>query len=114
MGYAAYREHPGQCRTGLATSFGVLDVTVACTDALGVRRAVAGCEGAGVVRCEPLLHQRNLGESAAPRVRLMVRLPLASYAQVLHRLMAAVPCGEIGRLVRWGEHLDRCGLRHEP
>ena len=112
MAYAAYREHPDVERIRTATTFHVLDVTVACADARRAREAVARCPGAGVVRCEPLLHDRGSQESAAPRVRLMIRLPLTSHARVLHGLIAAVPSGEIGRLLSWREHLLRCGLRH--
>jgi hypothetical protein len=95
-----------------ASPFYVLDVTVCCADALRVRRSIAGCPDAGVVRCEPLLHGCCSQESDAPCVRLMIRLPLARYADVLHRLIECVPSGEIGRLVSWREHLARCGLRH--
>lgn len=115
MAYAAYREHPGVLRTHApmttASPFYVLDVTVCCADALRVRRSIAGCPDAGVVRCEPLLHALCSQESDAPCVRLMIRLPIASYAEVLHRLIECVPSGEIGRLVSWREHLMRCGLR---
>ncbi len=120
MAYAAYREHPGAPRTrasmntgkGNDSPFYVLDVTVCCADALRVRRSIAGCPEAGVVRCEPLLHACSSQESDAPCVRLMIRLPLARYADVLHRLIECVPSGEVGRLVSWREHLARCGLRH--
>lgn len=112
MAYAAYREHPCTMRTGNKTLWQVLDVTVTCADAQRVRLAVARCADAGVLRCEPLLNDHHSQESDAPRVRLMIRLPLAGYAQVLHCLMEAVPCGEIGRLVTWRDHLTRCGLRH--
>ena len=112
MAYAAYREHPGVVRTGAATGFHVLDVTVACADARRVRQLVACCPATGVVRCEPLLHACSSQESTAPRVRCMIRLPLAIYAQVLHCLIEAVPSGEIGRLVAWRDPLARCGLRH--
>ena len=121
MAYAAYREHPGTVRTATASAptiaasastFHVLDVTVACADAVRVRRSIAHCADAGVVRCEPLLHDHGTQESTAPRVRLMVRLPLARYAELLHRLIDCVPSGEIGRLVSWREHLRRCGLGH--
>jgi len=126
MAYAAYREHPGVPRThalmntqdskgsssNSSSPFYVLDVTVCCADALRVRRSIAGCPEAGVVRCEPLLHACSSQESDAPCVRLMIRLPLARYADVLHRLIECVPSGEIGRLVSWREHLARCGLRH--
>jgi hypothetical protein len=114
MAYAAYREHPGvvRQRAAAATSFHVLDVTVTCADALCVRRSIACCADAGVVRCEPLLHESGSQESDGPRVRLMIRLPITSYAEVLHRLIECVPSGEIGRLVSWRDHLTRCGLRH--
>lgn len=112
MAYAAYREHPLVTRISSTTSFQVLDVTVTCADALRVREAMSRCPDAGVVRCEPLLNGRGSQESDAPRVRLMIRLPLSSYAQVLHRLIEAVPAGEVGRLVSWRDHLARCGLRH--
>jgi hypothetical protein len=112
MAYAAYREHPGETRVRTATLWRVLDVTVSCADALRLRRAIARCADAGVVRCEPLLNGRGAQENDAPCVRLMIRLPLTSYAQVLHCLIEAVPSGEIGRLVRWHDHLARCGLRH--
>ena len=102
----------GRTHAAMAPSFHVLDVTVCCADALRVRRSIAGCAEAGVVRCEPLLHAGGSHESDAPCVRLMIRLPLARYAEVLHRLVECVPSGEIGRLVSWREHLARCGLRH--
>jgi len=123
MAYAAYREHPGVPRThalmskpnskqGTKGPYYVLDVTVCCADALRVRRSMAGCPEAGVVRCEPLLHACSTQESDAPCVRLMIRLPIGSYADVLHRLIECVPSGEIGRLVSWRDHLARCGLGH--
>lgn len=111
MAYAAYREHLGQLRTANAAPFHVLDVTVASIDARSVRHLVARCADAGVVRCEPLLNERSSQESDAPRARLMIRLSLASYAQVLHGLIETIPSGEIGRLVTWRDHLARCGLR---
>ncbi|OUL99173.1 hypothetical protein [Variovorax sp. JS1663] len=116
MAYAGYRE-PGLGgmavrAAGRADTFHVLDVTVACADARRVREAVARCPLAGVVRCEPLLHGCSSQEDDAPRVRLMVRLPLSSYAAVLHGLIETVPSGEIGRLIGWREHLARCVSRH--
>ncbi|AMM24278.1 hypothetical protein [Variovorax sp. PAMC 28711] len=113
MAYAVYREQFGVSRTApRGDAFYVLDVTVACVDAACVRRNVARCPDAGVVRCEPLLHDDGTQESMAPRVRLMIRLPLARYAELLHRLIDCVPSGEIGRLVSWRAHLARCGLSH--
>ena len=116
MAYAAYRENNGVPRISdatprNATAFCVLDVTVACADAACVRRNVAQVDDTGVVRCEPLLHDDGTQESVAPRVRLMIRLPITRYTELLHRLIECVPSGEIGRLVSWREHLARCGLR---
>jgi hypothetical protein len=114
MAYAASREYPGVLRThaAMTPSFHVLDVTVCRADALRVRRSHAGCAEAGVVRCEPLLHAGGSQESDAPCVRLMIRLPLTGYVEVLRRLIDCVPSGEIGRLMSWREYLARCGLRH--
>ena len=112
MAYAAYREHPGVVRTTNTTVFKVLDVTVPSVDACCVRRAIASCPGVGVLRCEPLRHAGAAGSSAAPRVRLMIRLPLERYADLLHRLLESVPGGEIGHLVSWRDHLKACGVAH--
>lgn len=112
MGYAAYREHMGVPRTAARTaSFRVLDVTVDCCHAAALRRQLASCEDVGVLRCEPLLHDAT-AESAALRVRLAVRLPAARYFDVLHTVLQCAPQGEIGRLLSWPEHLERCGACH--
>jgi hypothetical protein len=116
MAYAAYREPPGAASIAPVvretTTFHVLDITVASVDACRVRRALAVCDGVGVLRCEPLLHTSAASEHAAPRVRLMVRLPLSRYAEVLHGVLACVPDGEIGALTSWRAHLRRCGVAH--
>ena len=112
MAYAAYREPPGATAAVRETAFHVLDVTVASVDACRVRRALVACDGVGVLRCEPLLHASPACEHAAPRVRLMVRLPLSRYADVLHGVLASVPDGEIGALTSWRLHLRRCGIGH--
>lgn len=112
MAYAAYREPPGAASVVRETVFYVLDVTVASVDACRVRRALAACEGVGVLRCEPLLRASAACAHAAPRVRLMVRLPLSRYAEVLHGVLACVPDGEIGPLTSWCAHLQRCGVAH--
>lgn len=116
MAYAAYREPPGAASSVASplgeTVFQVLDVTVASVDACRVRRALAACQGVGVLRCEPLLHAGAAWATAAPRVRLMVRLPFARYAEVLHCLLDCVPDGEIGALTSWRAHLRRCGVAH--
>ena len=117
MAYAAYRYPPGAARDTAGarnptTVFQVLDITVASTDACAVRRALAGCPGTGVLRCEPLLHAHATCSSGTPHVRLMVRLPLASYGDVLHCLLECVPDGQIGPLTSWKAHLTRCGIVH--
>lgn len=112
MAYAAYREcsspPSGAARAAGRTVFKVLDVTVPSIDACRVRRGLARCEGAGVLRCEPLVHANAASPTDAPRARLMIRLPLESYASVLHCLIECAPDGEIGHLVSWQAHLQRC------
>lgn len=122
MAYAGYRDYSGvfrtapfRCQIGAAGPvsplvFSVLDVTVASTTACLVRCSLAGCTNVGVVRCEPLLHAHPASENTVARVRLMIRLPATSYAEVLHCLIDCVPDGEIGRLASWHEHLAHCGV----
>ena len=112
MAYAAYREYAGTVRARRETTFKVLDVTVPSVDACRVRRGIAACPGAGVLRCEPLIRVNAACASAAPRARLMIRLPLESYAAVVHCLLECAPDGEIGHLASWGEHLRRYGIAH--
>jgi len=116
MAYAAYRDHEvrqpmARPRLRPACGFQVLSVTVNCVDAWRLRQAVAKCAGAGVVRCEVLVHERDAGaDSGALRARLLIRLVSGGYLQVLHTWMRAVPSGELGDLVSWREHLRRCDL----
>ena len=116
MAYAAYRDHEvlelARCLPKQqALRFQVLHFTVNCADAWRVRQALARCAGAGVLRCEPLLHEHgSCAEGAAPRARLVIRLTPSSYPQVLRALLRAVPTGELGSLVSWREHLRRCAL----
>ncbi len=110
MAYAAYREFAGTSRAKSETIFKVLDVTVPSVDACRVRRGIAECEGVGVLRCEPLMRVNAASASGAPRARLMIRLPLESYASVVHCLLECAPDGEIGHLTSWRDHLQRCGL----
>ncbi|WP_326540074.1 hypothetical protein [Pseudorhodoferax sp.] len=112
MAYAAYREHSGVPLPHCLQPSHVLDVVVPCTVAGQVRRALARCDGVGVLRCEPLLDAQARADDDVLRVRLVVSLPLSSYGAVLHGVLLAAPCGEIGRLLGWRDHLARCGLRH--
>jgi hypothetical protein len=117
MAYADYRdrEMPTLGRrlpVPAAARLQVLPVTVSCADAWKVRRAIADCAGAGVVRCQVLLHGRlTTTVSIAPRVRLLLGVSPSSYLTVLQTLMQAVPSAELGFLVR-REHLRRCDLEY--
>lgn len=105
MAYAAYRESFVPCLSAVrstAMRWMVMDVTVRSCDAVRVRRALAACPGAGVLRCIPLLCEH--------RARLEVRLPEALAAQVMHCVMSSVPDGEIGAFTSWPCHLQRRGL----
>lgn len=112
MAYAPYRDFPGLVEATGRTVFQVLDVTVASVDAYRVRRALAACDGVGVVRCEPLRHPGAACRDARPRVRLLVRLPASGYAGVIRCVLACVSDGEIGQRVEWRTHLRRRGLGH--
>lgn len=112
MAYAPYRDFPGLVEATSRTVFQVLDVTVASVDAYRVRRALAACDGVGVIRCEPLRHPGAAHRNAMPRVRLVVRLPQSSYADVIHGVLDCVADGEIGPRVGWRLHLRRQGIAH--
>ena len=110
MAYAAYRDHLVVAPTINATVFVVLEAVVPSAAACCVRRGIATCAGAGVLRCAPIIHPRASCDSGAPRVRLAIGLPMPSYAQVLHCLLDCAPDGEIGHLMTWREHLRQQGL----
>lgn len=107
MAYAALQETFLTLRVQHETVFQVLDVIVPTLDACHVRRGIATCPGAGVLRCEPLMHGNAACPSSVPRVRLSIRLPRESYGSVIHCLMENSEHGEIGRLSSWREHLAR-------
>ncbi|RZL45459.1 MAG: hypothetical protein EOP74_01375 [Variovorax sp.] len=110
MAYAAYRDHVVAATRVETTVFMVLEVVVPSINACCVRRGIATCGGAGVLRCEPIIRPNASCDSAASRVRLMIRLPTQSYAAVLHCLLECAPDGEIGHLMSWREHLRRQGV----
>lgn len=114
MAYAAYRDHQTvvQDAPPAGKIFKVLEVVVPTVDACKVRRGLAQCEGAGVVRSEPIRHSSPTCESGASRVRLLIRLPLESYAAVLHAMLASAPEGEICGLIGWREHLRLQGIAY--
>ena len=82
----------------------VMDVTVPSCDAVLVRRALAHCPGAGVLRCIPQLNEN--------RVRLEVRLPAHTTQAVMQCVMACVSSGEVGHVLSWRNHLRRHGLNN--
>ncbi len=111
MGYAAYSEFLGPSFTRTACAlphrraiFVVMDVTVPSLDAWPVRRALAKCPGAGILRCVPLPHDHQ--------VHLEVHLPLGQEAEVMHCVIDCVPCGQIGHIRSWDDHLTHHGLTH--
>ncbi|WP_411884541.1 hypothetical protein [Polaromonas sp. YR568] len=73
-------------------------------DAIWVRRALVNCEGVGILRCIPQLDEHQ--------VRLEIRLPSHSAAEVMDCVMGCVPGGMIGPLISWCRHLQRHGLSH--
>jgi hypothetical protein len=111
MAYAAYRESFGVNRCyalpeeqGQIKQLVVLDFTVPSRDAFEVRRLLASCPGAGVVRCVP-----------RPRdslVRLEIQLPADRVPELMHVLMTCIPSGEMGVLTSWRRHLTEHGLTH--
>ncbi|MBA4329173.1 MAG: hypothetical protein C0428_13170 [Polaromonas sp.] len=111
MAYAAYRESFGAYRCD-APSAGreqsrrlvVLDFTVPSSEAFAVRRLLAACPDAGVVRCVPRPHDSL--------VRLEIQLPAHRVPEVMHLLMNALPSGEVGALTSWQRHLTDHGLTH--
>jgi hypothetical protein len=110
MAYAAYRDHRAVDQPTGATIFKVLEVVVPSIDAFRVRRSIATCEGAGIVRSEPIVHASPTFESVAARVRLLIRLPIQSYTSVVHCLLECAPEGEIGCLSSWRDHLRQHGV----
>lgn len=112
MAYAAYRDHLVAAPLVQPNVFMVLEVVVPSIAACRVRRGIATCGGAGVLRCEPILHPKASCDSGASRVRLLIRLPVQGYADLLHCLLECAPDGEIGQLMGWREHLRRCGVRY--
>lgn len=83
---AAWRKPRARARQELVT------VAVAARDALLVRRAVIACPGAAVASCLPM-HRED-------RVRLEIRFPAGCADALIHQVLAAVPSGEIGAVLR--------------
>lgn len=90
-----------------ASVFQVLEVTVPFANLREVRRVLLDVTGVTIICCKPLRHPRAVYGSAAPRIRLVVKLPLSCYANVLHNIMESVPDGEIGHLASWRSFLGK-------
>ncbi len=111
MAYAAYRESFGANRCdalsgaqGHGRQLAVLEFTVPSRDAFAVRRLLASYPDTGVVRCVPR-PQDNL-------VRLEIQMPACRVPELMHVLINALPCGEVGALNSWRRHLTGHGLTH--
>jgi len=109
MAYAAYSEFLGaslvpQTPTGHRSEFVVIDITVPSIEAVRVRRAIARCPNAGILRCIPQPHDSL--------VQLQVHLPADKVDEVMHQVIECVPCGQIGRIAPWSEHLAKHGWPH--
>ena len=111
MAYAAYCESfnalNGTLEVAPAASpkrLMVLGVTVPSCDAFKIRRLLASCPDAGVLRCIPKLRDRT--------VVLEIQLPAERVQDVMHVLLTSVPSGEMGTLNSWNDHLSTHGMSH--
>ena len=111
MAYAAYSESFNALNSTVIDApvaspkkLMVLDVTVPSCEAFKVRRMLAGCPHAGVLRCIPKLCDRT--------VVLEIQLPAERVQEVMHLLMTSVPMGEMGTLNSWSHHLSAHGMTH--
>ena len=82
----------------------VWDITVPSCEAFKVRRLLANCSQAGVLRCIPRLRDKT--------VVLEIQLPAERVQDVMHLLMTSVPSGEMGALNSWRHHLSSRGMTH--
>ncbi len=76
----------------------VLDITVPSLDAFRVRRMLAAFRNAGVLRCIPLPHRKQ--------VRLEIQLPANTVDAVMQLVIGSIPSGEIGALRSSGRYLS--------
>jgi hypothetical protein len=109
MAYAAYSEFlgaslPVKTAPRLRPEFVVMSITVPSTEAHRVRRALAMCPGAGVLRCIP--------QPQDSLVQLQVHVCVNRLDEVMHQVIVCVPSGQIGRIAPWAEHLAKHGVPH--
>ena len=109
MAYAAYSEFLGASSGPQTTArhqpeLVVMEITVPSIEAVRVRRALARCPGAAVLRCVARPHDSL--------VRLQVHLRADMADEVMHQVIECVPCGQIGRISPWAEQLAKHGVPH--
>jgi hypothetical protein len=80
--------------SGVPQRFDLLTITVASKDALLARRALLVCASTSILRCLPM-HRED-------RVKLEIRFPAGQSDAVISRIMACLPNGEIGAIIRCG------------
>lgn len=90
MSILSVQRSQAQQSDGRTRLFAVMEVLVASRDALLVRRALLSCPDTAILRCLPTNRDH--------RVRLEIRFPAALGEQVIERIMASLPGGEIGRI----------------
>jgi hypothetical protein len=83
-------EHPAAFRRAHAR-FELIKVVVASKDALLARKALLACPETTIVRCLPK-HKED-------KVELEIRFPAGQGDEVIDRILAALPNGEIGAIV---------------
>lgn len=94
-GMSFVQEQPASSlRQRPAAAFKLVGVVVASKDALLARRALLSCPGASILRCVPTHRGRT--------VKLEVRFPEDRADEVFGRIMASLPCAEIGAVVACG------------
>jgi hypothetical protein len=82
-------EHPAAFRRAHAR-FELIKVVVASKDALLARKALLACPETTIVRCLPK-HKED-------KVELEIRFPAGQGGEVIDRILAALPNGEIGAI----------------
>ncbi|MES2878034.1 MAG: hypothetical protein V4713_06385 [Pseudomonadota bacterium] len=81
-----------------------MSITVPSMEAYHMRRVLANCTGAGILRCIP--------QPQDSLVQMQVRLSADRVGEVMHQVMACMPSGQIGCISSWAEHLAKHGAPH--
>lgn len=83
-------QHPAAFARAI-TRFELINVVVASKDAWQAREALLACADTAIVRCLP--------RHKDARVKLEIRFPAGQGDAVIDRVLACLPCGEIGGIV---------------